>query len=378
MEEEPLVKGKSTLLVDEDAQDLEESDDSYFENFLAEVDGMDGRVGKGETQEQTQFSVEIRRERWQPRRTAEHSDEIVVVGGCPSKAVTFVYYYGHGDDAAGSSTFVGLASVSPRRDDASADQEAPEQECGAVVLDLALHLCGAEKEPGAATGAFINMRPNVVEHQELGARESMQRLRSGHRTVDIGSWNGGTYFHLVTSIVLQGMLFNYLEQGARVSMCMVQLLKSLVLALRASVRSLLRVSVASMIVVKALVLLNRCEVVPKMKVKDKAEQQEDSREIIQALKSHLVESNQQLMSGIAERNRQQVLEYVKNRFSTAISRDQAPIKAVLPSVERAAAGPPLQPEGITGSTPIAFGGGAVMSEKHLRDLRQQDPAALSY
>ena len=43
-------------------------------------------------------------------------------------------------------------------------------------------------------------------------------------------------------------------------MCMVQLLKSLVLALRASVRSLLRVSVASMIVVKALVLLNRCEV----------------------------------------------------------------------------------------------------------------------
>ena len=67
-----------------------------------------------------------------------------------------------------------------------------------------------------ATGAFINMRPNVVEHQELGARESMQRLRSGHRTVDIGSWNGGTYFYLVTSIVLQGMLFNYLEQGARV------------------------------------------------------------------------------------------------------------------------------------------------------------------
>ena len=82
MEEEPLVKGKSTLLVDEDAQDLEESDDSYFENFLAEVDGMDGRVGKGETQEQTQFSVKIRRERWQPRRTAEHSDEVVVVGGC--------------------------------------------------------------------------------------------------------------------------------------------------------------------------------------------------------------------------------------------------------------------------------------------------------
>ena len=39
-----------------------------------------------------------------------------------------MYYYGHGDDAAGSSTFVGLASVSPRRDDASADQEAPEQE----------------------------------------------------------------------------------------------------------------------------------------------------------------------------------------------------------------------------------------------------------
>ncbi|CAE7478426.1 pds [Symbiodinium sp. CCMP2592] len=56
---------------------------------------------------------------------------------------------------------------------------------------------------------------------------------------------------------------------------------------------------------------------------------------------------------------------------------KAPIKAVLPSVERAASGPPLQPEGITGSTPIAFGGGAVMSEEHLRDLRQQDPGALS-
>ena len=32
------------------------------------------------------------------------------------------------------------------------------------------------------------------------------------------------------------------------------------------------------------------------------------------------------------------------------------------------------PRGITGSTPIAFGGGAVMSEKHLRDFRQQATA----
>ncbi|CAE7853594.1 unnamed protein product [Symbiodinium necroappetens] len=54
---------------------------------------------------------------------------------------------------------------------------------------------------------------------------------------------------------------------------------------------------------------------------------------------------------------------------------QAPIKAVLPSVERAVAEPPLQPAGIAGSTPIAFGGGAVMSERHFRDLRRQDPAA---
>ncbi|OLP88749.1 hypothetical protein AK812_SmicGene29884 [Symbiodinium microadriaticum] len=53
----------------------------------------------------------------------------------------------------------------------------------------------------------------------------------------------------------------------------------------------------------------------------------------------------------------------------------APIKAVLPSVERAVAEPPLQPAGIAGSTPIAFGGGAVMSERHFRDLRRQDPAA---
>ena len=44
-----------------------------------------------------------------------------------------------------------------------------------------------------ATGACINMRSNVVEYQELGAQESMQRLRSGHRTVDIASWKGGTF-----------------------------------------------------------------------------------------------------------------------------------------------------------------------------------------
>ena len=53
-----------------------------------------------------------------------------------------------------------------------------------------------------------------------------------------------------------------------------------------------------------------------MKVKDKAEQQEDSREIIQALKSHLVESNQQLMSGIAESNRQQVLTGIATMVDT--------------------------------------------------------------
>ncbi|CAE7409183.1 pds, partial [Symbiodinium sp. CCMP2456] len=50
---------------------------------------------------------------------------------------------------------------------------------------------------------------------------------------------------------------------------------------------------------------------------------------------------------------------------------KAPIKAVLPAVEKAVAEPPLQPAGVAGSTPIAFGGGAVMSERHFRDLRQQ-------
>ena len=44
-----------------------------------------------------------------------------------------------------------------------------------------------------ATGAAIDMRRNTVVYQELGVSEPMQRLRSGHRVVDIAAWRGGEF-----------------------------------------------------------------------------------------------------------------------------------------------------------------------------------------
>ncbi|CAE7436187.1 RE1 [Symbiodinium necroappetens] len=44
-----------------------------------------------------------------------------------------------------------------------------------------------------STGAAIDMRRNTVNYQELGVSEQMQRLRSGHRVVDIASWRGGDF-----------------------------------------------------------------------------------------------------------------------------------------------------------------------------------------
>ena len=44
-----------------------------------------------------------------------------------------------------------------------------------------------------ATGAVIDMRRNTVNYKELGVSEAMIRMRSGHRVVDIASWEGTTY-----------------------------------------------------------------------------------------------------------------------------------------------------------------------------------------
>ena len=44
-----------------------------------------------------------------------------------------------------------------------------------------------------ATGAVIDMQRNTVNYKGLGVSEAMIRMRSGHRVVDIASWEGTTY-----------------------------------------------------------------------------------------------------------------------------------------------------------------------------------------
>ncbi|CAE7481054.1 SRR1, partial [Symbiodinium sp. CCMP2456] len=157
VEEEPMMKGKSTLMVAGEGADEEESDDSDMENLLAEVDGLDegdaldvlaawekgrdkpkrtwkenkdrklaarkdrrvfgrdgrrGRLSLEELKKVTKCANCGEKGHWRDECKNPYRPRPAGVArpetGAPPKAVSFVYY-GSAEDDPSSSTFVGLA-----------------------------------------------------------------------------------------------------------------------------------------------------------------------------------------------------------------------------------------------------------------------------